>query len=129
VNEGYVASKYFYSVLDTSWENTENNVRHYETPEIYWQSRMNKPHIDDYRKTEDPQTEYEETLATYMTKLQEFRETNKQWYKNRLEMVTDMESYIGTVREKTGAQPSYPAGGYLSTRSLNGIYEVNNMTY
>jgi hypothetical protein len=135
VTEFYAASKFFYSVIDTSqtWENNTKNkmsdVRHYESPEVYWQCRMSslKPHIDEYNDSDNSQSDYDSAMQKYIVKLEEFREINKPWYKTRALMLEDMEGFVNHIREETGAQSSYPADGYCITRSADNIYDVNNI--
>lgn len=131
----YASTKFFYSVLDVSrtWDyngkNENSNIRHFESPEVYWQYRMGslKPHIDNFKGMEDPQAEYDQAMQNYMDRLTAFRESNKSWYEDRNAMMEDMASFIHTIREKTGAQPSYPAEGYPITRSAEAIYDANIM--
>ncbi len=106
-----------------------SNRRYYESPEVYWQYRMSslKPHIDNYKGSDDPQSDYDKAMEEYVAKLEDFRETNRPWYKNRAFMLSDMTGYVYSIREKTGAQFSYPVDGYYITRSAETIYEVNNI--
>lgn len=136
LKETYASTNFFYSVLDVSktWEdydgkNETSNIRHYESPEVYWQYRMgsSKPHIDSFKEMENPQTEYDQAMQDYIKRLTTFRANNQQWYDNHNAMMDDMAAYIHSIREQTGAQSSYPVEGYHITRSAEEIYDANIM--
>lgn len=124
------ASKLFFGAIDLS-KTLENenfsNIIYYENPELYWQTRISKPHIDDFMDNENPQREYQKELEKYIQELQTFKENHKQWYVNKKEMIKDMGTFISNMRfDKTGR---YPENGYdCFVNTVNDeIYEIKNI--
>jgi len=134
VMQNLIPATFFYAALDVSktWVNnnddthTQQNIVVYESPDVYWHMRVEKPHIDDYKDLDDPQAEYDIAMEKYVKELTEFREKNRQWFTQRADMLEDMPGYIQEKRNRTGAKETYPAEGY-EARMLQGVFETNGL--
>ena len=121
------ASKIFFGAIDLSktFEDEKfSGITYYENPELYWQTRISKPHIDDFSDSENPQQDYQQELEKYIQELQTFKENQKQWYANKKEMIKDMGTFISKLRyDKSGR---YPENGYdcYINASNDEIYEI-----
>jgi hypothetical protein len=131
VSQNLIPATFFYAALDVSktftkdGDNSQQIIVVYESPDVYWQIRVEKPHLDDFRDEEDPQDAFDTALAKYVEDLTEFRERNRDWFMKRAEMLEDMPGYIQNQRERTGARETYPADGY-EARQLNGVFETDS---
>ena len=127
------ASKFFFGSIDISRtfdhdeQNINSRITYYESPELYWQTRISKPHIDDYKESENPQNEYQIDLEKYIQDLQTFKENNKGWYENKRNMIKDMGTFVSKLRhDRAGI---YPENGYECYSDLKNdeIYEMNEI--
>jgi hypothetical protein len=123
------ASKLFFGAIDLtkSSDDISSSITYYENPELYWQTRISKPHIDDYIDNEDPQKEYQTKLDEYIQELQTFKENHKQWYVEKNEMIKDMGTFISNLRfEKSGRYPENGYDCYINTMN-DEVYEIKEM--
>ena len=133
VSQYLLPSTFFYAALDVSKTfvndakdtTSQQNITVYESPDVYWQIRVDKPHLDDFREEDDPQAAYDSAMEKYVEDLTEFRERNRDWFMKRAEMLEDMPGYIQKHRERTGARETYPADGY-EARPLRGVFETDS---
>ena len=125
VDVSSATGKFFFPVLNTANSDGRNEVRVYESPDVYWQLNKGKPHRDDFENEDDPQEAYDAAFAAYNEEFQAFRQNHEQWYKDRRQMQEDMGTFVDRVRLRQGCnQVAYPSEGRVA-RALSGVYQAN----